>query len=175
MKQSLTDDKAPSAAMQIVQDCLVISVQIELYEATLVQLREDLLQQINKTGVRKAIFDFSSVDLIDAYAYNAICDIATMARIMGTETLISGIRPGVASALVELGVDVGRIDTALNLEEGIVQLATRAAMEDVPDDEQTVVDMDKGALRELIASAGRVAEVPADDDTVSELDERILS
>ncbi|MGI9482207.1 MAG: STAS domain-containing protein [Hyphomicrobiales bacterium] len=129
MEKLLPNDKIPRAAMQVVQDCLVVSVQVELYEETLTQLRTDLLEHIRTSGVRKAIFDLSSVSLLDPHAYNSICDTTNMARVMGTHAVVAGIRPGVASALVELGVDVRRTAMALNLEDGFVQLERLASEE----------------------------------------------
>lgn len=123
MENLLPKDKIPRAAMQVMQDCLVISVQIDLYDATLEQLRIDFLEQIQVSGVRRAIFDLSTVDLLDPHAYESICDTANMAKLMGTQTVMSGIRPGVASALVELGVDVKKVTATLNLEDGFVRLA----------------------------------------------------
>lgn len=149
MEKLLSDEKTPGAAMQIVQDCLVISVQIELYKETLEQLRRDLLDQIKLSGVRKAIFDLSTVDLLDAYAYNSICATANMARVMGTQTLLSGIQPGVASALVELGVDVGQIETTLNLEDGIAKLAELSLHADALVEELPLYEINKMILQEI--------------------------
>lgn len=109
--------------MQVTQDCLVVSVQIELYEETLQQMRDDMLDNLHHANVRKAIIDLSSVDLIDAYSYEHICDTANMAKVMGTYTIIAGIQPGSASALVELGVRVGTVEIALNMEDAFQRLA----------------------------------------------------
>ena len=147
MKQFFPNERALNTAMQLVQDCLVISVQIELYDASLKQLRNDFLEKIKLSGVRKAIFDLSTVDLLDAYAYNSICDTANMAKVMGTQSLVTGIRPGVASALVELGVNVGQVETTLNLEDGIARLAELAVHADTAADEDPVSDMDETTLR----------------------------
>jgi rsbT antagonist protein RsbS len=129
MEILVPEDKAPRVSMQIVQDCLVLSVQIELYDATLKQLRTDFLYNIKISGVRRAIIDLSAVEVMDPLAYNSICDSANMAKVMGANTIVSGFRPGVASALVELGVDAGRVDTTLNLEYGFERLAEMAEHE----------------------------------------------
>ncbi|MGI9371120.1 MAG: STAS domain-containing protein [Hyphomicrobiales bacterium] len=115
--------------MQVTQDCLVVSVQVELYEETLLQMREDMLHRVHQSNVHKAIIDLSSVDLIDAYSYEHICDTANMAKVMGTHTIVAGIQPGSASALVELGVRVGTVEIALNMEDGFQRLAN---MSDTP-------------------------------------------
>ena len=113
-----------------------MSVQIELYDASLRALREDLLDNIYRTGVRQALIDLSAVEVMDSYAYVSICDIANMAKVMGTDAVLTGIKAGVASALVELDVDVKRTDTALNLETGFALLNRRGDSEDPGTDEQ---------------------------------------
>ena len=119
----LQDDAAPRVAMQVTQGVLVVPVQIELYEATLKALREDMLGNISRTGVRRALIDLSAVEVMDSYAYGSICDTATMASVMGTKTVLTGIKAGVASVLVEFDVNVKRVAMALNLETGLAMLA----------------------------------------------------
>ena len=109
--------------MQVTQGVLVVPVQIELYEATLKALREDMLGNIRRTGVRQALIDLSAVEVMDSYAYGSICDTATMAKVMGTQTVLTGIKAGVASVLVEFDVNVKRVAMALNLETGLAMLA----------------------------------------------------
>ena len=118
----LQDDAAPRVAMQVTQGVLVVPVQIELYEATLKALREDMLGNISRTGVRRALIDLSAVEVMDSYAYGSICDTATMASVMGTKTVLAGIKAGVASVLVEFDVNVKRVAMALNLETGLAML-----------------------------------------------------
>ena len=122
MGKLINDDEVPRVAMQVTQDVLVVSIQIELYDASLKALREDLLDSIYRTGVRQALIDLSAVEVMDSYAYVSICDIANMAKVMGTNAVLTGIKAGVASALVELNVDVKRTDTALNIEAGLALL-----------------------------------------------------
>ncbi len=129
MEKLVPDDSVPRVSMQIVQNCLVLSVQIELFDATLMQLRTDFLDNIRTSGVRRAIIDLSAVEIMDPHAYGSICDSANMAKVMGANTLISGIRPGVATALVDLGADAGRAETTLNLEHGFLRLAELAEIE----------------------------------------------
>jgi len=119
----IQDDAVPRVAMQVTQGVLVVPVQIELYEATLKALREDMLGNISRTGVRRALIDLSAVEVMDSYAYGSICDTATMASVMGTKTVLAGIKAGVASVLVEFDVNVKRVAMALNLETGLAMLA----------------------------------------------------
>jgi rsbT antagonist protein RsbS len=135
MEKLVPDDSVPRVSMQIVQNCLVLSVQVELFDASLAQLRRDLLDNIKTSGVRRAIIDLSAVEIMDPFAYASICDSANMAKVMGANTLLSGIRPGVAAALVDLGADAGRVETTLNLEHGFVRLAELAEIERQDEDQ----------------------------------------
>ena len=119
----IRDDAVPRVAMQVAQGVLVVPVQIELYEATLKALREDMLGNIRRTGVHQALIDLSAVEVMDSYAYVSICDTAAMASVMGAKTVLAGIKAGVASVLVEFDVDVKRVAMALNLEAGLAMLA----------------------------------------------------
>ena len=119
----IRDDAVPRVAMQVAQGVLVVPVQIELYEATLKALREDMLGNIRRTGVHQALIDLSAVEVMDSYAYVSICDTAAMASVMGAKTVLTGIKAGVASVLVEFDVDVKRVAMALNLEAGLAMLA----------------------------------------------------
>jgi rsbT antagonist protein RsbS len=82
-----------------------------------------MLGNISRTGVRRALIDLSAVEVMDSYAYGSICDTATMASVMGTKTVLAGIKAGVASVLVEFDVNVKRVAMALNLETGLAMLA----------------------------------------------------
>jgi anti-anti-sigma factor len=139
MNMLIDDEEVPRVAMQVTQNVLVVSVQVELYAKSLQALREDILDNIRRTGVRQALIDLSSVEVMDTYAYGSICDTANMAKVMGTDAVLTGIGPGVASALVELNVDVHRADTALNLESGFELLKSRddgdSAEADAQDDD----------------------------------------
>ena len=123
MDKLIQDDAVPRVAMQVTQGVLVVPVQIELYEATLKALREDMLGNISRTGVRRALIDLSAVEVMDSYAYVSICDTAAMASVMGAKTVLAGIKAGVASVLVEFDVNVKRVAMALNLEAGLAMLA----------------------------------------------------
>ena len=146
MGKLFDDDEVPRVAMQVTRNVLVVSVQIELYDASLKALREDLLANIRRTGVRRALVDLSAVEVMDSYAYVSICDTANMAKVMGADTVLTGIKPGVASALVELDVDVKRTVTALNLETGFALLDGRVDGDEPEADEHAEIADDDAAV-----------------------------
>ena len=92
----------PAVAIQAVQGCLIVPVQIELYEPTLERLRRDLLEAIRETGLLRVVVDLRGVTLLDRFAFDHLRDTLRMASIMGAETLYAGIGAGVASCLVDL-------------------------------------------------------------------------
>ena len=96
------DADVPAVAVQPVQGCLVVPVQIELYEATLDRLRSDLLDAIQETGLLRIVLDLRGVTLLDRYALDHLRDTLRMAAMMGAEAVYAGIGPGVASCLVDL-------------------------------------------------------------------------
>jgi rsbT antagonist protein RsbS len=98
---------------------LVASIQTELHDTTAVQFKDDLLDKIHETKARGIIIDLTAVDIVDSFIGRMIADIAAMAGLMGTEVVLTGLQPAVAITLVELGMELPRVKTALNLEKGL--------------------------------------------------------
>ncbi|GAA0549157.1 STAS domain-containing protein [Actinomadura livida] len=98
---------------------LLVSIQIDLQDQTVVALQEDLADSIVKTGARGVIIDISAVDIVDSYIGRMFSTIAAMSRLMDAETVVVGMRPAVAITLVELGLSLDGVRTALDLEQGM--------------------------------------------------------
>jgi rsbT antagonist protein RsbS len=103
-------------------DVLIASIQVALHDASAVQFKDDLLQRIYETKARGLIVDLTAVDVVDSFIGRLISDIASMAGLMGTRVVITGLQPAVAITLVELGLELPRVLTALNLEKGLAAL-----------------------------------------------------
>ena len=109
-------------------DYLIASVQSVLSDMDLVQLRDDLAERVGGFRSRGVIIDVTVLDVIDSFATRTLRAIAHMLKLRGAETVIVGIQPDVAFAMVQLGLTLEGIGTALDLEEGLAylnQLATR--------------------------------------------------
>src|SRR5436309_12646610 len=106
---------------------LIASIQSALSDEDLLQLRDDLVQQVGKYRSRGAIVDVTVLDVMDSFAVRTLRAIAHMIRLRGAETVIVGIQPEVAFAMVQLGLTLGDITTALDLEEGLACLNQQAA------------------------------------------------
>lgn len=101
---------------------LIASIQSALSDEDLVQLRDALVAQVGKLRSRGVIVNVTVLDVMDSFATRTLCDIAHMIRLRGAETVIVGIQPEVAFALVRLGLKLEGVSTALDLEEGILYL-----------------------------------------------------
>jgi rsbT antagonist protein RsbS len=102
-----------------IQDFLVASVQTALHDQAATQFRDDLLQRIYETKAKGLILDLTAMDVVDSFIAKLTGDIAEMAALMGTKVVVTGLQPAVAVTLVELGVELRGVVTALNLEKGI--------------------------------------------------------
>ena len=104
-------------------DILVASVHTALDDAEMVRFQEDLVEQIGQYRARGVIIDVAALDVIDSFAANTLRSIADIARLRGAHTVIVGIQPDVAFAMVSLGMGLTGVTTALDLEEGLAYLA----------------------------------------------------
>ena len=105
---------------------LVASVHTALDDTQMVRFRHDLIEAIGRQRARGVIIDVAALDVLDSFGSHTLHDIAEMARLRGAKTVIVGIQPDVAFAMVRLGMRIGTIPTALDLEEGLAFLDRRA-------------------------------------------------
>ena len=98
---------------------LLVTVQVDMHDQLAMALQDDLTNQIAKTGARGVLIDISSLDMVDSFIGRMFGDIAAMGRVLGAETVVVGMRPAVAITLVELGLSLEGIRTALNVERGM--------------------------------------------------------
>lgn len=98
---------------------LLVTVQVDLYDRLAESLEADLVQMINKTGAAGVLIDISAVSIIDSFMGRIIGNIATMSKILDAETVVVGMQPAVAITLVELGLPLKGVHSALNVEKGM--------------------------------------------------------
>jgi rsbT antagonist protein RsbS len=101
---------------------LIVTIQSALGDEDLLQLRDGLVLQVGKVRSRGVIIDVTALDVMDTFSTRTLRDIAQMIRLRGAETVIVGIQPEVAFALVQLGLNLNDVSTALDLEEGLAFL-----------------------------------------------------
>ncbi len=108
------------------RDYLIASIQSALSDADLLRLRDDLVEQVGRYRSRGVIVDVTVLDVMDSFAVRTLSSLAHMIKLRGAETVIVGIQPDVAFAMVQLGLTLSSVATALDLEEGLVYLDTKA-------------------------------------------------
>lgn len=111
--------------------CLIASVQAVLTDADLVNLRDRLVDEVATKRARGVILDVSGMDVIDSFSVRTLRELAQMIRLRGAETVIVGIQPEIASAMVQLGLTLKGVTTALDLEEGVACLAMEEDGDDI--------------------------------------------
>ena len=100
-------------------DLLLVSIQIDLEDHTATALQEDLSESIALHGARAVLIDISSLEIVDSFVGKTLSTIASVSRVLDAETVVVGMRPAVAITLVELGLSLGGVKTALNIERGM--------------------------------------------------------
>lgn len=123
---------------------LLVTIQVDLYDRLALTLESDLVQMVNKTGARGVLIDISAVSIVDSFMGRIIDNIASMCRIMDAHTVVVGMQPAVAITLVELGLPLTGVHTALNVEKGMELLRKKIVVDDDLTDPTYDVDDDNG-------------------------------
>jgi rsbT antagonist protein RsbS len=103
-------------------DVLLVSIQIDLQDQSAIALQEDLAEKISDTGASGVVIDISAVEIVDSFIGRMFATIASISRLFDADTVVVGMRPAVAITLVELGLSLGEVRTALDLERGMAIL-----------------------------------------------------
>ncbi|MFJ1761276.1 STAS domain-containing protein [Amycolatopsis sp. NPDC088138] len=108
-------------------DMLLVSIQIDLQDQSVLALQEDLADKISTTGASGVVIDISAVEIVDSFIGRMFATIASLSKLFDAETVVVGMRPAVAITLVELGLTLGGVRTALDLDRGIKVLDSLTA------------------------------------------------
>ena len=101
---------------------LLVTIQVDMHDQLALQLQEDLTQRISEESAAGVLIDISSLDVVDSFIGRMIAIICAMARVLDAKTVVTGMRPAVAITLVELGMSLEGVHTALNVERGMALL-----------------------------------------------------
>ena len=122
-------------------DYLLVTIQVDMHDRLALQLQDDLTARVAATGARGVLIDISALEMVDSFIGRMIANIAGMARILDAHTVVTGMQPAVAITLVELGLSLPGVRTALNVDRGM------------------------GLLRALLADEyGAIPDAAADDE-----------
>jgi len=114
---------------------LLVTIQVDLYDRLALNLESDLVQMVSKTGARGVLIDISALSIVDSFMGRIIGNIGSMSKIMDAETVVVGMQPAVAITLIELGLELKGVSTALNVEKGMALLKTKiGSFEDLEED-----------------------------------------
>ncbi len=98
---------------------LLVTIQVDMHDRLALQLQEDLTERIAATRARGVLIDISSLEMVDSFIGRMLGNIAGMSHVLGAETVVTGMQPSVAITLVELGLSLRGVRTALNVERGM--------------------------------------------------------
>lgn len=110
-------------------DVLLVSIQVDLEDQIALRLQDDLAEKVVATGAKGVIIDITALDIVDSFVGRTLSTIAAISRVLDARTVVVGMRPAVAITLVELGLSLDGVKTALNLELALSMLRGSHAVE----------------------------------------------
>jgi len=104
---------------------LLVTIQVDLYDRLAVNLESDLVQMVSKTGASGVLIDISALSIVDSFMGRILGNIGSMSKVLDAETVVVGMQPAVAITLIELGLELKGVHTALNVEKGMELLRNK--------------------------------------------------
>jgi rsbT antagonist protein RsbS len=105
-----------------IRDCLLVSIQVDMHDRLALALQDDLTNRIVESRARGVMIDISALEIVDSFIGRMLNNIAGMSRVLDAVTVVVGMRPAVAIALVELGLTLTGVRTALNVDKGLAMI-----------------------------------------------------
>jgi rsbT antagonist protein RsbS len=112
---------------------LLVSIQVDMHDRLAMSLQDDLTNRVAETGARGVLIDISALEIVDSFIGRMIANMSSMARVLDAETVVVGMQPAVAITLVELGLSLSGVKTALNIDKGM-NLLRRALSRQLEED-----------------------------------------
>lgn len=104
---------------------LLVTIQVDLYDRLALNLESDLVQMVSKTGASGVLIDISALSIVDSFMGRILGNIGSMSKVLDAETVVVGMQPAVAITLIELGLELKGVHTALNVEKGMELLRNK--------------------------------------------------
>ncbi len=121
---------------------LLVTIQVDMHDRLAMTLQDDLTNKIVKAGAKGVLIDISSLEVVDSFIGRMIGNIASMSRVLDAQTVVVGMQPAVAITLVELGLSLPGVRTALNVERGMALLQKSIEDDSVEADDEELADAD---------------------------------
>ena len=115
-------------------DFLLVTIQVDMHDQLASALQDDLTTKITETGAKGVLIDISTLDIVDSFIGRMLANTSAMAQILDAETVVVGMQPAVAITLVELGLNMSGVHTALDVEKGMEMLRKRIGISELDDD-----------------------------------------
>ncbi len=112
-------------------DYLLVTIQVDMHDRLVMNLQDDLTERINKYASKGVLIDISALEIVDSFIGRMIANIAAMSRVLDAKTVVTGMQPAVAITLVELGLSLDGVQTALNVDRGIAILKKTLDQEEI--------------------------------------------
>jgi rsbT antagonist protein RsbS len=114
-------------------DFLLVTIQLDMHDQLASALQDDLTTKIAETKAKGVLIDISSLDIVDSFIGRMLANTSAMARVLGAEAVVVGMQPAVAITLVELGLNLSGVHTALDVEKGVEMLRNRIGIPELGD------------------------------------------
>lgn len=111
-------------------DYLLVTIQVDMHDRLVMTLQDDLTEKVSKYASKGVLIDISALEIVDSFIGRMIANIAAMSRILDAKTVVTGMQPAVAITLVELGLSLDGVKTALNVDRGMALLQAMTKEED---------------------------------------------
>jgi rsbT antagonist protein RsbS len=115
-------------------DFLLVTIQVDMHDQLASALQDDLTNKISKSNAKGVLIDISSLDIVDSFIGRMLANTSAMARVLDAQTVVVGMQPAVAITLVELGLNLSGVHTALDVEKGMEMLRRNVGMPDLDED-----------------------------------------
>jgi rsbT antagonist protein RsbS len=115
-------------------DFLLVTIQVDMHDQLASALQYDLTNKISKSNAKGVLIDISSLDIVDSFIGRMLANTSAMARVLDAQTVVVGMQPAVAITLVELGLNLSGVHTALDVEKGMEMLRRNVGMPDLDED-----------------------------------------